>query len=71
MAMLWVHRYVTGPATEIGAILGINHLKAIRDGMNGWGVVPLPLRQAGSAGLAAFRATQLLVPFLDHPASAH
>jgi hypothetical protein len=66
--MLGVHRYVAGPATEVGAISGINNLEAVRNGMNGWCVVALALRQAGNAGLAAFRATQLLVPFIGHPA---
>jgi hypothetical protein len=66
--MLWIQRYVAGPATEVRSISGINDLEAIRDGMNGRCVVALVLREAGDAGLAAFRATQLLVPFIGHPA---
>jgi hypothetical protein len=54
--LLWVHRDVTGPATEAGTILGVNGLKAVRDTPNDWYGIALALRQASHPGLATLRA---------------
>jgi hypothetical protein len=39
-------RDIAGPATEIGTILGLNDLKAVRDGLNNWHLSVLRLIQA-------------------------
>jgi len=53
---LWIHHDVAGLAMEVGAILGCNNLKAMRDGLNGWHVVVFALRQASHTSLLADRA---------------
>jgi hypothetical protein len=44
-AASWVHCDIAGPAMEVGTILCLNDLEAIRDRLNGWRVVALSLRQ--------------------------
>jgi hypothetical protein len=62
---LWVYRDIAGPAAEVGAILGLNLHKTVRDGKNGWHVVAVSLRQADHTGLAATRASQFFVPLVN------
>jgi hypothetical protein len=61
---LWVHRDVAGPATEVGAILGLNWLKAVRDGKNGRHVV-VDLGEVCYPSSAALGTSQFFVPVVD------
>jgi hypothetical protein len=47
-------------------MLGIKNLKATRDTLSRWRVVAVALRQASHASLAAVRAPEFFVPFIDH-----
>jgi hypothetical protein len=67
LELLWVHRDVTGPATEVGTVLAVNGLKAVRDTLNDWHGIALALRQASHPGLATLRAPQSFVPLIGHP----
>jgi hypothetical protein len=50
------HRDIAGPATEIGAVLGLQGLVASRNKINGWRISAFEVRQTGYAGVAALWA---------------
>jgi hypothetical protein len=52
---------------EVGAMLCINDLEAIRDALNGWRVRTVVQRQARYSGLAADWAPKVFVPLIGHP----
>lgn len=53
---LWIDRDVAGPTMEVGAVVGLNDLEAIRYGQNGRHLVTVALGQASHTALAATRA---------------
>ena len=55
-AALRLYGHVARRAMEVGAVVGLNGLKAIRNNINGWNVGVFVLEQAGHARFAAFGA---------------
>ena len=53
---LWVYRDIAGPAAEVGAILGLHGLEAMRDAIDGWHIGVFELGQTGHASVAALWA---------------
>jgi hypothetical protein len=51
---------------EVGAILGLHGLEAIRDAYNGWHIGVFELRQGCRTSVVALRAAQLFVPLIGH-----
>ena len=54
---------------KVGAKRGHDDLESLRDGLDGWRVVAVALRQANHASIAAEGAAQLFGPLIGHAGS--
>jgi hypothetical protein len=50
---------------EIGAILGLHDLEAIRDSINSWRISAFEVRQTDLTGVATLRTAKTFIPFID------
>jgi hypothetical protein len=51
---------------EVGAILSLNSLEAIRDAFDGWHLGVFGLGQTCHTGVATLGAAQYFIPLIDH-----